>query len=563
MRQLTRLLLLWSTLEQVGFVENCMIIDVDICKPNDESPSMPCATGDKATRDKEGRLIEKIKFLNFRRTLEAYPRKGKKARPCCHNWSWKKNLEKFMDSPHYENVPMQNYCEKQRQKVLADGKYAYHEIKSGSAKKEFLAVCIWTRLLELEPDVAKRFILGSGNGAVCPLYFLRKMNLSNFAALPKEKSHRIPACIYALNKDPIWFMNSPLSTDDGCGRKFHIMAHYQVWSHENKGIANRYRRQGAADTDKCLWSKPTECKSDAPKFPCQKKPKKWPAKIDRIKQRKTYAINYLHEELKYVERNSNRAGCCPVTDFKDMLGRKATRFFLTHKQDYAFSCKRVAQIQHEKLPKKYSLFGNKGIWDWFGFCVTANLLHNGKEKAVKDKLLSIKENNRMCVIRAFDKSQYGNFSQKAVWCAFVKIHFRKDFKTAFGKYCKSPGSEPWPPTYSQHRAALKAKEEKKKAELAKKQAKIEREKEERMEESAPKPVPTTAAPSAAATTKASSSGRSSGRSSRRSSGRSSGRSSRRGGRSSRRSSRRSSGRSSRRSSGRSSRLSRRGGRSKS
>ena len=169
--------------------------------------------------------------------------------------------------------------------------------------------------------VAKRFILGSGNGAVCPLYFLRKMNLSNFAALPKEKSHRIPACIYALNKDPIWFMNSPLSTDDGCGRKFHIMAHYQVWSHENKGIANRYSksyklwrtgtdwllsgRQGAADTDKCLWSKPTECKSDAPKFPCQKNPKKWPAKIDRIKQRKTYAINYLHEELKYVERVSH------------------------------------------------------------------------------------------------------------------------------------------------------------------------------------------------------------------------------------------------------------------
>ena len=65
-------------------------------------------------------------------------------------------------------------------------------------------------------------------------------------------------------------------------------------------------RQGKADTDKCLWSRPKECKTDAPKFPCQKNPKKWPAKIDRVAQRKTYAINYMHEELKYVERVSNQ-----------------------------------------------------------------------------------------------------------------------------------------------------------------------------------------------------------------------------------------------------------------
>ena len=102
-------------------------------------------------------------------------------------------------------------------------------------------MCIWTRLLELEPEVAKRYILGSGHGAVCPLYFLGKMNPSTFAELPKEKSHRIPVCIYALNKDPIWFMNSPLQ-QDGCGRKFHIIAHYQVWSHENESIAKRYSK---------------------------------------------------------------------------------------------------------------------------------------------------------------------------------------------------------------------------------------------------------------------------------------------------------------------------------
>ena len=40
------------------------------------------------------------------------------------------------------------------------------------------------------------------------------------------------------------------------------------------------------------------------KSPCHKKPTKWPVDIDKIKQRKTYAINYLHEELEYVERVS-------------------------------------------------------------------------------------------------------------------------------------------------------------------------------------------------------------------------------------------------------------------
>ena len=37
-----------------------------------------------------------------------------------------------------------------------------------------------------------------------------------------------------------------------------------------------------------------------------------------------------------------------------------------------------------------------------------------------------------------------------------------DFEKAFGKYCKSPGSDPWP-------AGLKAKEAKKNASSAKKQ----------------------------------------------------------------------------------------------
>jgi len=522
-----------------------MITEVDICKPNDENPSMPCATGDKSSRDKQGRTIEKLKFLTRRHTYSAYPRKGGKARPCCQNWSWKKNLKIFMDSPHYENVPMQNYCEKQRQKVLNDGKYAYPEINSGSAKKEFLAVCIWTRLLELEPEVAKRYILGSGHGAVCPLYFLGKMNPSTFAELPKEKSHRIPVCIYALNKDPIWFMNSPLQ-QDGCGRKFHIIAHYQVWSHENESIAKRYRRQGSADTDICLWSKPAECKTSAPKFPCQKNPKKWPADIDKIRQRKLYAIHYLNEKPKYAERNSNRAGCCTVSNFSIMLRREATRHWITTKKGgNAFSCKRVAQIQAKKTGKKYSLFESKKIWDWFGFCVASKLIKSGKEQAMKDKLLSYKTNDRMCVIRVFDKSQYGDFSQKAVWCAFVKIYFRKDFEKAFGKYCKSPGSDPWP-------AGLKAKEANKKTSSAKKQAKktekVEKE-EKPAEKSSPKPksMLTTgpqqclqqcqqkcqkqAAPSTPK--KAKSSGSSSGRSSRRG-GRRSGKSStksRRGGRS--------------------------------
>ena len=126
----------------------------------------------------------------------------------------------------------------------------------------------------------------------------------------------------------------------------------------------------------------------------------------------------------------------------------------------------------KKLPKKFNLFANKGIWEWYGFCVLARFTYNGKEKvpkvaisatndfkAVKKRLLSIKENNRVCVNRAFNKSQYGDFSQKAVWCKFVEIHFRNlrktDFDAVFGKYCKSPGSDPWPPTYTQHQATLK------------------------------------------------------------------------------------------------------------
>ena len=37
-------------------------------------------------------------------------------------------------------------------------------------------------------------------------------------------------------------MNSELNTLAGCGEKFNEFAHYQVWSHENKNIAQRYSK---------------------------------------------------------------------------------------------------------------------------------------------------------------------------------------------------------------------------------------------------------------------------------------------------------------------------------
>ena len=34
-----------------------------------------------------------------------------------------------MDSPHYENGAMKNYCEEQRKKNLEDSKFAYDEVQ--------------------------------------------------------------------------------------------------------------------------------------------------------------------------------------------------------------------------------------------------------------------------------------------------------------------------------------------------------------------------------------------------------------------------------------------------
>ena len=46
-------------------------------------------------------------------------------------------------------------------------------------------------------------------------------------------------------------------------------------------------------------------------------------------------------------------------------------------------------------------------------------------KIVKKVLLRYKRNDRMCVLRALDKTKYGDFSQKAVWCAFMKMRYPK------------------------------------------------------------------------------------------------------------------------------------------
>merc|ERR1712227_234711 len=64
---------------------------------------------------------------------------------------------------------------------------------------------------------------------------------------------------------------------------------------------------------------------------------------------------------------------------------------------------------------------------------------------------------------------------KAVWCAFLKIRFPKEYSGKFKEYCKSKGSEPWPATFKEHKAILKAQQEKKREEKIKEQEKKEKE----------------------------------------------------------------------------------------
>lgn len=77
-----------------------------------------------------------------------------------------------MDSHYVRNAMLYTYnCDKYRKTNLADPNFAFDQvyfqlqsngacnlkwtqIKSGSGKKEFLAVCIWTQMLKSEPDVS-------------------------------------------------------------------------------------------------------------------------------------------------------------------------------------------------------------------------------------------------------------------------------------------------------------------------------------------------------------------------------------------------------------------------
>merc|ERR1712227_911536 len=548
MGQIFRLLLLWGTLEQLGFVENCRIVDLDICKPSDRNPTIPCASGDKSKRY-NGQLQEQIMFLTSRTTENAYPRRGKTARPCCMNWSYKKNMDLFIDSPHYDNGAYKKYCKEALEKNYEDPQIKAYK----PDEKKFRALCIWTQRLQNEPDVAKRFMLGSGHRSVCPMYFLNLPANPTEFGIPKEKAHQIPMCLLTLNESPIWFMNSQLNTNAGCGRKFNLAAHYHVFTHENKAWRDTYRRKGKEDTSKCLWSKVPWCdyigyKNSAPKTPCHKKPKKWPANYYRVGQRKTHVINYLHEEPEYVERNAHHSGCCDVNKFKDMLTHKSVKLFLAN-HDYARSCIEVKNAMQSDKATKISWFGKRKTYEWLSFCTIARRLDKGEEEIQKEQLLKSPENSRMCVLRAVDKTKYGDFSSKAVWCAFLKFRFPKDYRGKFDSFCKSKGSDPWPATFNEHKAGLKAKEDKKRAEENKRQAEIEKEEAQRMEEglkkaaesapgapdgpAAPKPAatiaPAPAAPKAPkAAPKAPDTPKKGGRKSRRG-----GRKSRRGGRKSR------------------------------
>ena len=111
----------------------------------------------------------------------------------------------------------------------------------------------------------------------------------------------------------------------------------------------------------------------------------------------------------------------------------------------------------------------------------------------------------MCVLRALDKKKYGDFSRRAVWCAFLKFRFpkgrvslimtifhcatihemnpQKEYSGKYKLYCKSKESEPWPATFREDRAARKAEEERKRKEKIKRLEKKEKEEEKLMQKS--------------------------------------------------------------------------------
>ena len=113
-----------------------------------------------------------------------------------------------------------------------------------------------------------------------------------------------------------------------------------------------------------------------------------------------------------------------------------------HTLNHAWHWLRRIKRQRERL-KSLTRKGSLHFASWQSKWPRANRyvkkvgILNQLSKNVREGLLRVKKNNRLCVLRAADDSRYDVKDDKTVYCEFVKMRYKKSYKKKFESLCEA------------------------------------------------------------------------------------------------------------------------------
>jgi len=149
-------------------------------------------------------------------------------------------------------------------------------------------------------------------------------------------------------------------------------------------------------------------------------------------RRKGYAIHYMKQELQIVERNKDGEGCCSRKSFYKILKVVSKP---SMENENAEHCMAIMGGNQAVRPIKF--FDEDR---WLSFCVLKKALQFKREELVK-RLLSQSGalSDRMCLLRVFDTTRLGDFSDRTIWCQFLQLKEEKAYRKKYKGFCNRKG----------------------------------------------------------------------------------------------------------------------------
>ena len=279
----------------------CFWTLLPMCNPSDQLPVNPCAKIE--TRTDSSATVRFLRKESDVKTRDVDEETGQtpQRQYCCEKTNFWHNLDVWMKMNLYMDATKAKIiCEDQ---LVENQAFASRKIADLN-KQQFMGMCVWLvekkKSTKHEAERMRKLMLANGDGSVCPVRFAMMT--------PKIDEERVGVCHYLLFYQPFRLFGSH---KDVCGEAYTELAKRHV---KNSGGTLQQPGQSNGPTDgttpvvsnKCIYSKLSECDEDIPGLPCWINPKAWPQKYKSPKlQEKIRATKFMKEKLEYREKVSD------------------------------------------------------------------------------------------------------------------------------------------------------------------------------------------------------------------------------------------------------------------